>query len=251
MSFARKHRSVSGLLLGACLLCPSAVRGQSGPSLQGTVLDRTGGIIPGADVILFSDDWVLTTKANENGIFRFASVPPHIRYVEASSPGFFSRSIAMTEQNPERLSFTLWVGEGNMPARTECSPPDNMLPPAVSYEERSYNVQLTGTVTDLSRVPLAFAIITLLRVDLDAPLAERDRPRGLAMKDRFLKERPVAEVSSNDKGEFQFSDLESGWYRLKAEQEGYSKATVNFWVARETLTRLSRIYLFSVPPKCG
>jgi protocatechuate 3,4-dioxygenase beta subunit len=67
------------------------------------------------------------------------------------------------------------------------------------------------------------------------------------MRARAFKETVVAEVSPNEKGEFRFSDLEPGWYALRATREGYSSEYVQFWVARETLTRLSRLYLSPLP----
>jgi Carboxypeptidase regulatory-like domain len=261
MSLQRERLILSSSLLGVYLLCVSALHAQTGRMFEGNVQDQTGGFIAGADVTLFSDDRVLTTKTNENGIFRFSTLPPRPRYVEVSSPGFVSRSIAIADQSPERISFTLWIFDSGPhvtvtecspliecgPAR-ECGPTDNVLPPSASYEERSGNIQLTGTVTDLSRVSLRFTSITLSQADLDTPV--RDRPQGIAMRERFLKESVVAEVVSNDRGEFQFTDLEPGWYTLKATLDGYSNASVKFWVAHQNLTKLSRLYLFPVPPNC-
>jgi Carboxypeptidase regulatory-like domain len=236
---------VSGLLLGACLLSASMFRGQSGSGLEGTVLDQSGGFIPGADVILFSDERVLTTKANENGIFRFASLPSGIRYIEASSLGFASVSIPISDKAPERVSFSLEPGSGGG-VTPICPPPrpNNLRLPSASYEARRENVQLTGTVSDPSGVPQPNASLTLLRADPDVLLG---KGRARAMKLRAFKETVVADVSPNEKGEFRFSDLEPGWYALRATREGYSSEYVQFWVARETLTRLSRLYLIPTP----
>lgn len=243
VNLRRKCPGVSGLLLGACLLSPSTFRGQPGPGLEGTVLDQTGGIIPGADVVLLSDDRVLTTKTNESGLFRFADLPPSVRYIEVSSPGFASASIPITHQTPQPLPITLWVGEYSGPAITQCAP--NMLPgplPSVSYEERSGNVQLTGIVTEVSRVPAPFTSLTLLHADLNLPPVSGQNPARTRGMKSFSNERIIAEIVSNGKGEFQFTDLEPGWYMLRAARDD-SSARISFWVARENLTRLSRIYL--------
>jgi hypothetical protein len=225
------------------LLSPSTFRGQSGPGLEGTVLDQSGGIIPGADVVLLSDDRVLTTKTNERGIFQFVNLPASVPYIEVSSPGFASASIPITHQTSQPLPITLWVGQYSGPAITQCAP--NMLPvplPSVSYEQRSGNVQLAGIVTEVSRVPAPFTSLTLLQADLNVPPVSGRNPASTRGMKSFSNERIIAEIVSNGKGEFQFTDLEPGWYTLRAARDD-SSARVSFWVARENLTRLSRIYL--------
>jgi protocatechuate 3,4-dioxygenase beta subunit len=245
VGLGRKQLNVSRLLLGVCLLCVSIVRGQSGTTLEGTVFDASGAPIPGADVTLFSDERVLTTKANEAGIFRFASLPSGLRHVEATSNGFASVSIPMSDEPLEGLSFVLEPGSSSG-VTPICPPPrPNNLPlPSASYEARREIVQLIGTVSDPAGVPQPNASLTLLRADPDVLLG---KGRARAMRARAFKETVVAEVSPNEKGEFRFSDLEPGWYALRATREGYSSEYVQFWVARETLTRLSRLYLSPLP----
>jgi hypothetical protein len=264
VSLLRKRIIVSGWLLGLYLSCFCAVHAQMARMLGGNVQDVTGGIIAGADVTLFSDDRVLTTKTDEGGIFRFPSLPPQTRYVEVSSLGFFPRSIALTDQSPERISFTLWEFDSGphvvvteckpqmqCEASSECGSPNHMLPSSVSYYgERIGKIQVTGIVSDVSGSRLGSTSITLSLGDLDASRAVPDRPRGVAMKDRFVKESVVARGISTEKGEFQFADLEPGWYTLQAAHDGYSNAIAKFWVAREGVARLSPIYLYSVPPHC-
>jgi hypothetical protein len=210
--------------------------------LEGSVLDQTGGAIPQANVVLFSDDRVLTTKANENGMFRFADVPTTVRFIEVSSPGFASASIPITDETPHPLSVKLRVGEYSGPPIMQCPP--NMVPiptPSVSYEPRPGNLQIAGIVTDLSGKPSALTFLTL-QADLNAlPIYEQSPFRPPEMK-RPLNEKLIAELVSNDKGEFHFADLEPGSYTLKATRDD-SSAIVSFWVARENLTLLSRIYL--------
>jgi len=245
MNRRRKRLAIFGLLLGTYLLFASTFRGQSGSGLEGTVLDQSGGSIPGADVILFSDQRVLTTKANEDGIFRFPSLPSGPRYIEASSLGFASVSISIGDKAPELVSFVLQPGMGGG-VTPICPPPrpKNLPFPSASYEERRANVQLIGTVSDPSGVPLTNGSLTLLRADPDVLLGSG---RAVAMKRRALKETVVVEVFPNEKGEFRLSDLEPGWYALKATREGYSTEYVQFWIARESLTRLSPLYLFALP----
>jgi hypothetical protein len=219
--------------------------------LRGTVLDPWDGIIAGADVTIFSDYRVLTTKTNGYGSFEFALVPPNTRYIEASSQGFASVSIAVTGKTAEHLSFALWPGQFSGPTPL-CSPPRNVAPPSASYEERSRDAHLTGSVTDPSGAPLANTSLTLSKVDFDAPLENAPHPYGLSMRARaaYSRQTAIAEIVSNAKGEFQFAELDPGWYTLKAARDGYSNGFVEFWIARENLTSLSRIYLSSIPPNC-
>jgi hypothetical protein len=216
--------------------------------MEGTVLDMSGGTLPGADVILFSDERVLTTKANEKGIFRFASLPSGVRYIEASSPGFASVSIPITNKPAERVSFTLWPGEGG--GVTLCLPPNmrDMPPASAAYEERRDHVQLTGTVSEPSGLPMPNASLTLQRADPDVLLANgQNSHSGVGMKRRPFKVSIIASASPDEKGEFRFSDLEPGWYRLEATREGYLSDGLDFWVARENLIKLSRLYLIPLP----
>ena len=199
--------------------------------IAGSVVDQTGGFIAGANVFLFSDDRVLTTKTNESGIFNFADVPTSVRFIEVSSPGFASASIPITDETPHPLSVTLRVGEYSGPPIMQCPP--NMVPiptPSVSYEPRPGNLQIAGIVTDLSGKPSALTFLTL-QADLNAlPIYEQSPFRPPEMK-RPLNEKLIAELVSNEKGEFHFTDLEPGSYTLKATRDD-SSAIVSFWVAR-------------------
>ena len=199
--------------------------------IAGSVVDQTGGFIAGANVVLFSDDRVLTTKTNESGIFNFADVPTSVRFIEVSSPGFASASIPITDETPHPLSVKLRVGEYSGPPIMQCPP--NMVPiptPSVSYEPRPGNLQIAGIVTDLSGKPSALTFLTL-QADLNAlPIYEQSPFRPPEMK-RPLNEKLIAELVSNEKGEFHFTDLEPGSYTLKATRDD-SSAIVSFWVAR-------------------
>src|SRR4029077_6177291 len=243
------HVPKIALFFVACLSV-SIVRGQSeAVSMEGTVFDASGAPILGADVILYSDERVLTTKANEHGIFQFASLPSGIRYIEASSPGFKSESIPITDKPIERVSFTLWPGQGGG-VTPMCLPLQRrmaMPPASAAYEERRDNVQLTGTVSEPSDLPTPRASLTLLRADPDVLLATAQNSNGdVPMKGRPFKENIIATASSDEKGEFRFGDLEPGRYALKVTREGYSNGYVRFWIARKNLTKLSRLYLLSL-----
>lgn len=246
MNVPQKRIWLSCILLGACLLCVSSVGGQIARGLEGQV-SYAGVPIP-ATVTLYSDDKVVTTTVDGRGEFAFASLPPNTRFVEASSPGFFSDSLPISDSMPKRVSFKLQIGsEGHCVAVIL---PPNIAPPQVTYEERPGKAQLTGTVGDSSGALFPHASLTLVKFELTAA-----RPTWIGahspfpMKQRHIKDAVVTGGTSNEKGEFQFSDLEPGWYMLKANDGGPSCGIAQFWMARETLTRVSTIYLVGQP--CG
>jgi protocatechuate 3,4-dioxygenase beta subunit len=257
MKLLRERVSFSSLALGICLLCVSAAFGQSGTRLEGRVMDETGGPVPGATLTLYSDDRVSTTRADWDGKFVFINLPAHPRYLEASSPGFLDTSISIVGKAPEEVTFTLQVGKAPWgPIVIGCvspillSLPPSVSPPTVSYEEQSGNVRVIGSVGDSSGAPLPNATVALWRADLNAPLATGpDTQLDPSMRERAFKHTLVAQMTSNEKGEFQFTDIEPGWYTLKGGHNN-SSGGAEFWIARETLTRLTRIYLFDVAP-CG
>ena len=53
----------------------------------------------------------------------------------------------------------------------------------------------------------------------------------------------VTQVISDEQGKFQFTDLEPGWYMLKAEHDGYFASEAKFWVARDDITKVSPILM--------
>ncbi len=260
VNLIRMRLSFSGILLGACLLCVSAAGSQVatrlGGRLTGRVLDETGAVVYGANVTLFSDDRVRTTKADDNGEFAFATLPSGARYLEVSSPGFIAGFLYITAKTRQQVLFNLRVGSGGGPYVT-CDE-GKIVPPSASYEEQSGKVRLAGTVGDAWGGTLAGTTVTLIQTAPDAPpVTKQANFGGSTMQVSSPKETIIAEVIPNEKGEFQFSDLEPGWYTLKATHDGYWDGRwgdgTRFWIARENLTKLSRIYLFtkSVPSACG
>jgi len=150
-----------------------------------------------------------------------------VRYIEVYSAGFFPARIAIADTPPQPVKITLKVGDGS-----QCMP---TTVPSANYEERSGNVQLTGSVIDDSGSPLPHANLVLTRLGLD------NHP--------ITGEPSIAPASTDGKGEFQFENLETGRYSLTATREGfYSLWSVNFWIARKSLTKTAQIRLV---PKGG
>jgi hypothetical protein len=241
MNLARERPILCSLLAATCWLVGSVAHGQSGRRLEGRILDETGAWIPEATVTLYSDDRVRTTTADGDGTFVFTGLTVPLRYVEASSTGFLSSSISMTDGVAEPISITLHVGSCASCPIVESAV--DVRAGSVDYEERSGREQLTGSGPLLRNTSL-----NLMKAGLEA--TERTLPtrRSPAMKERSFKYAFVAQVVSNEQGEFRFAGLEPGWYSLEAVHDGYDHEIAKFWIARETLTRLSRIEMLPRDP---
>ena len=122
--FPTKNRA--GLRLKQARLCVvalifalcgvSSAFGQFRASLQGTVSDPEGAIIPGAQVVLTDTDTnkVLTTTTNSSGIYSFNALPPNHFMLVATMAGFKSntlRNITIIPEQPNNIDVKLSVGD--------------------------------------------------------------------------------------------------------------------------------------------
>jgi hypothetical protein len=219
--------TVSAIILTLGFLCNPGAYGQSVKQVEGFVSDQGGGVIPGATVILISDDRIWTSETNADGEFDFANFIGPVRYIEVYSAGFFPARIAIADTTPQPVKIMLRVGSFSQCIATTV--------PLAHYEERSGNVQLTGSVIDDSGSPLPHTNLVLTRLGLDNHL--------------ITGEPGVAPASTDGKGEFEFENLEPGRYSLTATRDGFNSLwPVNFWIARKSLTRTTQIRLV---PKGG
>jgi uncharacterized surface anchored protein len=214
--FVRIDRLVMGLLFCVLLAGAPIIGGQTVVAVSGKVLDPSGAGISGAFVILQSLDRVLSVRTDQNGEFKFASVPPGKYTLETSATGFIAKTIEAVEiirKTVRPLMITLNIRSMSCGA--------DMLY-SVSYEEPVQgSAALIGIVRilDEHRSPLAMAKLAL-------------------SKEREI--RVLAEQTTNDKGEFQFSDLKPGKYVLRASREGYTYLSgISIWITRENRTRLT------------
>ncbi len=216
LEFVRDHLLLFSLVIGVSMFGALSAKGQSGASLSGKVSDPSGAGMSGALVILYSPDRVLPTKCDLNGRFEFAHVPPGKYTLETSSKGFKPKAIevvVLKEKTIEPLLITLNVGSMGC---------DSDMLNAVAYEQAvAGSPALFGIVHDLDEhhAPLSMVKLIISKVG---------------------ETRVLAEQNTNDKGEFQFTDLKPGKYALRASREGYTDVPpVSFWVTRENRTRLT------------
>lgn len=230
------------LLVAACLPVPQA-GAQSSGVLEGTVSEGAGGV-EGVLVILYSDERVLTSFSDRLGNFSFTELPAHPRYLEVSAKGmvvsakgFGTATIPITGSTPQPVSFDLRprIG-GGPPLAPPCGPNHVYLPrPEPSYYEDRYNeVSLVGSVGDSEGKPAAGATVRLIQAG------------GIVVG-------VPPEVLTDERGEFQFKNIQPGWYELKAIRDSNWFMTKRFWIARGNLTRISMIGLYpdGVFPICS
>jgi hypothetical protein len=102
------------LATAVIILVPVAARAQSGSStVSGIVSDRSGGVIPGAQVEVVNEDTGIAfdTVTNEQGLYRFASLVPGKYRVEVTLDGFQSslRQIVLEVGQSTAVDVTLEV----------------------------------------------------------------------------------------------------------------------------------------------
>jgi hypothetical protein len=89
--------------------------GQFGSGIQGTVLDRSGGVVPGARVTVKNLDTgvVRETLSSEEGVYRVLSLSPARYSVSAAKPGLLTAqqdSVVLAADEIRKIDFTLEVG---------------------------------------------------------------------------------------------------------------------------------------------
>jgi protocatechuate 3,4-dioxygenase beta subunit len=106
---------------------------------------------------------------------------------------------------------------------TVIPPPFQIVPPKISYKERGGDVNVAGKIGDAFRGPLSKAAVVLV-----------NSATGLS----YVTE-------TDESGEFQFKDIDPGRYQLRTTYDNRSRTLATFLVARENLTRIDGVCLFS------
>src|SRR5207245_11502434 len=103
-------------LLVACgVLFAATVHAQFKASIQGTVLDSKGGVVPGAKVTITNQDTgvVRDTAASAEGFYRISELPPGKYTVTVEGAGFkksSSKDVSVEAEQPRGLDITLEIG---------------------------------------------------------------------------------------------------------------------------------------------
>ncbi len=104
------------LLAASTVVCSAAAHAQFRASIQGTVTDSTGAVIPNASVTLKDGDTgkVLTAIANASGTYNFDALANDHFTITASAPGFKQQVISDYTLNPDQanaVSLRLDIGD--------------------------------------------------------------------------------------------------------------------------------------------
>ena len=105
-------------LLAMGIACSSAAHGQFRASIQGTVTDPTGAVIPNVTLTLIDTDTNATQSATSNGdgIYNFNALAPDHYNLSASAKGFKAKTIQnvhIIPEQPNAVNVQLDLGDTN------------------------------------------------------------------------------------------------------------------------------------------
>ncbi len=102
-----KRRAVwVGTAAGAAMLCASAAHAQYNASIQGTVTDPQGAVVPNATVTLTNTETnqVVTRRSSSAGVYSFNQLPPSRYTVVVTAPGFQRKELDNVGITPEQAN---------------------------------------------------------------------------------------------------------------------------------------------------
>ena len=208
---------------GLCLFMffvafPLCEYGQSTAQIKGVIRGPQNAVMAGITVNLLSVERARTTKTDESGKFEFTELPLNnfelqVRQAAGIKP-VPVQEISFSEPFTRQVSIVLQL------VAPECFPKIE-----AAYENRIGRTNLSGKIAKFSssNTPLNNGRITATHIETGTTRV----------------------VNSNEKGDFEFVNLEPGKYTLKVSHQGYSGlAGIDFWVTAENLTRLPTLYMF-------
>jgi hypothetical protein len=219
----QQRKGILAVLCAGSILCVSLLafglsadaHGQFGTAVYGRITDQQGAAIPEATVSLYTPELVFQTESDEDGKFEIRDVGTGTFDLEARARGFRPKLIEglqVTANGGERVSIELSIAY----VPEHCG-----VFHTVSYTKATPGkTHLSGVVGEGSGA---------------SPIADSEVwVRKAGQTDS------VAATRTNEKGEFEFGDLEPGRYTLGASRSGYETInTQTFWVTRENQTRIS------------
>ena len=213
----REYLVSFGLLLALWALTAPTANSQSGVKLTGAVRDQVGAAVPDALITLFSLDQAQVAKTNVDGRFEFTHLSPGTYDLETTRAGFRTKTVEDVHHVVDQLVVEIGTGSGILIS----------APTELSYEQRSGATNLAVNVVDPSGTPLSNATLSL------APAAG-----------------PVQKISTNNKGESQFTRLDPGKYTLRVFHEDFCSQRTSLRIARQNLAKL-KIELVPIGPCPG
>jgi len=155
------QRILGGILL--VLTCVFVALAQSNGSLGGTVVDATGGVVPGADVTgrNLQTGARAETRTNAEGIFRLPNLPIGWYEVSVSKPGF-DRTVRSGLQvlTGQAMDLTLHLQVGQSNQSVEVSEPAPMVQVVDSEIQTTFDIRSTRDLPLNGRNPLQLVVLT-------------------------------------------------------------------------------------------
>ncbi len=109
-SILKRSRSLQfarySALLAAAAVSTGAAHAQFRASIQGTVTDSTGAVIPGASIALTDNDTgkVITATSNGSGVYNFNGLAPDHYTLSATLAGFQKKVVSDVILNPDQVN---------------------------------------------------------------------------------------------------------------------------------------------------
>src|ERR1051326_3123135 len=99
-----------------CLLLSATASAQSTATLQGTITDQQGAVVPNAKVIAHNNATGLerTAQTDADGNYQIAALPPGVYHVEVQAQGFQGQSVGELNVDVARTvvqNFQLGIGQ--------------------------------------------------------------------------------------------------------------------------------------------
>lgn len=91
---------------GVLALCAPSARAQYNASIQGTVTDPAGAVVPNATVTLTNTETnqVITHKTSGSGVYTFNQLPPSLYTIAVSAKGFTRKELDHVQVTPEQAN---------------------------------------------------------------------------------------------------------------------------------------------------
>ena len=145
-------RLVLALLIVAIVSCPGFAQAGANSSLAGTVVDQSGGVIPGAEVAVKNDNTGTEYKAitAENGTFMIPGMSAGSYTATVTVPNFkqsITKNIVLVVGVPTTVKIVLQVGGSNETV--------TVVAGAEIIQTASATVSATLSTTQIAQLPLA------------------------------------------------------------------------------------------------
>lgn len=205
---------------------------QSGATLAGVLVDKSGAVIAGASVYLYSNNRTTQVVSDETGQFEFSNLSPGTYRLEVKKSGFETATIqplhiAAAEAQVPPLTITMDIG-----VTGSCSESSS-----VSYEERTHGgAPLVGRIQpkppapepvmtwpSAPKPPATWPYVPFSRATVELLSAGTNHV--------------VASTHPDVHGRFKFTGIAVGEYVLRAKYKGYYDAlSVKFEINRQDVT---------------